>query len=272
MANLSETDNYEEGVYQIELTDPVVGGPGGIANRQAQQLANRTAWLKKAIADAQNALDAANTAIGDLAIADISGLQNALDAANAAIGDLAIADIPGLQNALDAANAAIGDLAVADISGLQNALANKEPAFTKRSAFNKGFGIGSNEVARGNHGHNTVGNLQSLSVVVGAGATMEFDNLGIGLRAVLIANRGISSNGNYPGISLLSFDVHGRVYMNGVVQTLGSGESIRVGHVVHASRGAPTPPPNSGCVYRDGASVKITNGSSVSRSFHLIIL
>ena len=46
MANLSETPDYPAGVYQLETSDPVLGGPGGIANRQAEQLANRTAWLK----------------------------------------------------------------------------------------------------------------------------------------------------------------------------------------------------------------------------------
>lgn len=46
MANLPETPDYPAGVYQIETSDPVLGGPGGIANRQAEQLGNRTAWLK----------------------------------------------------------------------------------------------------------------------------------------------------------------------------------------------------------------------------------
>lgn len=46
MANLPETPDYPAGVYQLETSDPVLGGPGGIANRQAEQLANRTAWLK----------------------------------------------------------------------------------------------------------------------------------------------------------------------------------------------------------------------------------
>lgn len=46
MANLSETPDYPAGVYQLETSDPVLGGPGGIANRQAEQLANRTSWLK----------------------------------------------------------------------------------------------------------------------------------------------------------------------------------------------------------------------------------
>lgn len=50
MANLPETVAYESGIYQIETTDPVVGGPNGVSNAQAKQLANRTAWLKQ-IAD-----------------------------------------------------------------------------------------------------------------------------------------------------------------------------------------------------------------------------
>lgn len=47
MANLPETSTYPSGIYQIELTDPVVGGPDGISNVQAKQLANRTNWLKQ---------------------------------------------------------------------------------------------------------------------------------------------------------------------------------------------------------------------------------
>ena len=50
MANLNETPIYESGIYQIEKTDPVVGGPEGISNRPAHQLANRTAWLKAELA------------------------------------------------------------------------------------------------------------------------------------------------------------------------------------------------------------------------------
>lgn len=49
MANLPETPDYPAGVYQLETSDPVLGGAGGIANRQAEQLANRTAWLKAKI-------------------------------------------------------------------------------------------------------------------------------------------------------------------------------------------------------------------------------
>lgn len=46
MANLNETSSWEPGIYQIETTDPVVGGPDGISNLQAKQLANRTTYLK----------------------------------------------------------------------------------------------------------------------------------------------------------------------------------------------------------------------------------
>lgn len=49
MSFLTESANYEEGVYQLEITDRVIGGPNGISNLQAKQLANRTAWLKQAI-------------------------------------------------------------------------------------------------------------------------------------------------------------------------------------------------------------------------------
>ncbi|WP_304670146.1 pyocin knob domain-containing protein [Neisseria polysaccharea] len=46
MANLNETAQWEPGIYQLETSDPVMGGPDGIDNRQAKQLANRTLWLK----------------------------------------------------------------------------------------------------------------------------------------------------------------------------------------------------------------------------------
>jgi len=47
MANLPESSDWEEGIYQLEATDPVRGGPGGISNRQATQLSNRTRFLKE---------------------------------------------------------------------------------------------------------------------------------------------------------------------------------------------------------------------------------
>lgn len=49
MANLKEQEKWEDGVYQIEENDPVLGGEDGITNKPIKQLANRTLWLKKAL-------------------------------------------------------------------------------------------------------------------------------------------------------------------------------------------------------------------------------
>lgn len=49
MANLKEQEKWEDGVYQIEENDPVLGGENGITNKPIKQLANRTLWLKKTL-------------------------------------------------------------------------------------------------------------------------------------------------------------------------------------------------------------------------------
>lgn len=49
MANLPETPQWEDGIYQIEVSDPVLGGPDGISNRQAKQLGSRTLYLKQQV-------------------------------------------------------------------------------------------------------------------------------------------------------------------------------------------------------------------------------
>ena len=49
MANLPETPQWEEGIYQIDVSDPVLGGPDGISNRQGKQLASRTLYLKQQV-------------------------------------------------------------------------------------------------------------------------------------------------------------------------------------------------------------------------------
>lgn len=50
MAIVAENATWEASVYELELTDPVEGGPAGKSNRAAQQLANRTAWLRENMA------------------------------------------------------------------------------------------------------------------------------------------------------------------------------------------------------------------------------
>ncbi|KVH04749.1 hypothetical protein WS84_30015 [Burkholderia anthina] len=58
MTNLVEFDRWEDGIYQLEESDPVVGGPEGIDNLQAKQLANRTRYLKKVVEGGQSSFDA----------------------------------------------------------------------------------------------------------------------------------------------------------------------------------------------------------------------
>lgn len=45
MASLTELSQWENDIYQLETTDPVEGGAGGISNEQARLLGNRTRWL-----------------------------------------------------------------------------------------------------------------------------------------------------------------------------------------------------------------------------------
>ena len=49
MANLTEISNWEDGIYRIETSDPVLGGEEGIANKSIKQLANRTKYLKSQV-------------------------------------------------------------------------------------------------------------------------------------------------------------------------------------------------------------------------------
>lgn len=68
MANLTESPIYESGIFQLEKSTPALGGPpvidagipsAGHANAQAQQLANRTAYLKQQLDDGGSATNLA---------------------------------------------------------------------------------------------------------------------------------------------------------------------------------------------------------------------
>jgi len=66
MATLTETSNFDAGIYKIETTDLVLGGDGvgDIANQQAKALANRTKWLKDNLYRLSDVIDiAANTTL-----------------------------------------------------------------------------------------------------------------------------------------------------------------------------------------------------------------
>ena len=55
MANLRETPGWDD-VYQLEGTDPAQGGPGGVLNRPAQALLNRSAYLSNQLQSVVQAL------------------------------------------------------------------------------------------------------------------------------------------------------------------------------------------------------------------------
>lgn len=46
MATIEEVVKWEAAIYQIETSDPVIGGADGVANRAIRQLSNRTQYLK----------------------------------------------------------------------------------------------------------------------------------------------------------------------------------------------------------------------------------
>ncbi|HCM8051946.1 TPA: hypothetical protein N3503_001498, partial [Klebsiella pneumoniae] len=54
MSNLPEQIAWESGIHQLEETDRAKAGPGGVLNIQANQLANRTKWLRAQIESAQD--------------------------------------------------------------------------------------------------------------------------------------------------------------------------------------------------------------------------
>ena len=62
MASLPETETWEAGIYQLETTDPVEGGEGGVANTPHEQLGNRTAYLKDALEDYEGQASGAHAA------------------------------------------------------------------------------------------------------------------------------------------------------------------------------------------------------------------
>lgn len=82
MANLKETPQWEDGIYRIELTDPVVGGEDGIDNIQAKQLGNRTLYLKQKV-DAME--DTVESYSPDMQEALFAGLKLGIDLAGLAM-------------------------------------------------------------------------------------------------------------------------------------------------------------------------------------------
>lgn len=106
MANLPEILQFDAGVYQIETTDPVLGGPNGLSNVPFKNLANRTAYLKKHVDD----LEAGTTVPPGIATeafvaAEINKLDNKQSVRAATTANITLA---GTQT-IDGVNLVSGD-------------------------------------------------------------------------------------------------------------------------------------------------------------------
>lgn len=80
MANQPETAVYDAGVYQLEVTDPVQGGVGGVSNAPLLSLAKRTAYLKAHV-------DALETASAGLATTNSPTFTGTPTTPTPALGD-----------------------------------------------------------------------------------------------------------------------------------------------------------------------------------------
>nr|DAF00707.1 MAG TPA: hypothetical protein [Caudoviricetes sp.] len=67
MGKLKETPTWENDIYQIEVTDPALGGESGPVNTAPRQLANRTLYLKEHMDGAENEIRQARGSKGSLA-------------------------------------------------------------------------------------------------------------------------------------------------------------------------------------------------------------
>jgi hypothetical protein len=82
MANITESTKWESAIYLIDQNDFVVGGPDGISNVQARQLANRTQFLKETsneVAAARGGKSSIGARFDDMSALDINE-QNMLSA------------------------------------------------------------------------------------------------------------------------------------------------------------------------------------------------
>ncbi|WP_060825912.1 gp53-like domain-containing protein [Sulfurospirillum cavolei] len=124
MATLTETTEYAEGVYQIETTDPVIGGADGISNVQAKQLANRTNFLKNLLT---KVIDGTQSVAKALKLAT----ARKISLSGAVTGN---ANFDGSADITINVTLADGQITINSINGLSTALANKQDSDATLSA------------------------------------------------------------------------------------------------------------------------------------------
>lgn len=68
MAYLTETSTWDVGVYELEVGDPVAGGPSGVSNAPLKNLANRTKYLKDAVDSNASSISSLQTSYSALSL------------------------------------------------------------------------------------------------------------------------------------------------------------------------------------------------------------
>lgn len=113
MGKIKETSTWVEDIYQIEVTDPALGGESGPINTAPRQLANRTLYLKAHMDGAENEIRQARG--GKTSLAErISALE-----ATTAQGDFSFAGTRGqtVTHNLGHTNYVVNVSATADTGG-----------------------------------------------------------------------------------------------------------------------------------------------------------
>ncbi len=185
--NLTEAAQWEDGIYQLEESDPVMGGPDGIDNVQAKQLANRTRYLKAQVEQAQSgaiahvgaadphpqyAQKASPTFTGVPKVPTPAAGDNSQQAANTAWVAAAIASLvnsaPGALDTLrELADALGGDPSFA--ATMTNALAQKAPLASPELT-----GTPKTPTAPGGDSSKQVANAEFVQQAIGAGSIAFF--------------------------------------------------------------------------------------------------
>ena len=92
--NVAESATWVDGIYQLEMNDLAQGGPGGIMNQQAVELASRTRYLKEKLEELAAAVpgtDEYNTIIEELKRLDVSAIAHRVDHLERLVGNAYLA-------------------------------------------------------------------------------------------------------------------------------------------------------------------------------------
>lgn len=225
MADLPETSEWTPGIYQLETSDPVLGGPEGVDNLAPKQLANRTRWLKdqieKILSGASNVGKAVRLATArTISLTGAATGSNTFDgSANVAIA-LTLADssvsagsyTKVTVNAKGLVTAGL-PMVAADVPNIDWSKINSGKPSTL-----DGYGITDAQPASANLSALAALSSTGLYVSTGAGTAV--------VRSIAIAGAGLSiANGNgvlgNPTLSLSTSGVAAGSYAKVTVDTLG---------------------------------------------------